>query len=293
MEVLNRQKKKNTSSKARLISFYNRHHSNSPILIRKKKSDIEKKFNLTNDGKKKILNELEKKDFIKESEEDDENKGKLKNDQTCGLVEFIKNSSDREKGLELTEAEVRRRENEVERREIQLDIREFELETRENQLKSAEDSIFYRQQELDFLIDKVKLKEIELKRDEEVFNTKRVNVSQEVTSDIEKKVKEFEMQKHGLDILLKKVMDQIAELDKRKSEIFHFQEKRKSFDGLDRIDEESEEGSLDLSDNTSFESYKQKNFILSCCQELSKENQDISSKIDEIMASLSYSSSLF
>lgn len=272
MEIPVRPKKKPTSSKARLINFYNRHHSNSPLQPLRPKPVQE--TNLPEKVVKTLISpsSFAPKQPITPDLQDSENYPTNENSPTSKASEIPKLLQDL---AERTKA---------------LDKREAELKLKESSLITKEIKLAQASQELNKNILKLNIKEKKLAEQEEALNAKRLNLTENVTKDLNEKSKELDLQKLGLEALLKNVMEKLLQLNQIKEET---NAQRLDCESLDRIEEISEESSFSFNESPSFELSNQKNFILASCQELTQDNHEISSKIDEIMASLNNSSNYF
>ena len=272
MEIPVRPKKKPTSSKARLINFYNRHHSNSPLLPLRPKPAQE--INLPEKIVKTLSSPLpfQPKQSVTPDLQESENYPTHENSPSSKASEASKLLQD------------------LAERGKALDKREADLKLKESSLSAKEIKLAQASQELSKNLLKLNIREMKLAEQEEALNAKRVNLTQHVTKDLTEKSKELDLQKLGLEALLKNVMEKLLELDQRREEA---SAQRFNADSLDRIEEASEESSFGFNESPSFEFSNQKNFILASCQELAEDNHEISSKIDEIMASLNNSSNYY
>lgn len=266
-----KKKSQKTSAKARLISYYNRHHSNSPILTSRPGTSLESIQSTASTQNTKKLSILSKSSASKNQELQSNELKNLSKDSSSSLPDLTQTYSDTESYKDY------------------LQKKEQELKAKEQFLIEKEQKLNEGQKDLNKLALKLMSKEKDLAKEEESLKLRKSQVLSEVNKELEGKFQELKLQKQGLERLLLTLAEKMGEINTRREEGYFFAESE-SDSGFDsRVELENiEEFSQESSECGSFEYSKQKNSIMASCKELSQENTDISSKIDEILASFSY-----
>lgn len=262
-----KKKYKKTSAKARLISYYNRHHSNSPILTSRPGTSLETVNSNASVQNNKKLSIMSKSSLGKNLD--------FKSSENISLNKELSSSSP---DLRL----------EPENQKNNLSKKEQELNSKEQHLLEKEQKLIETQKDLNSLALKLMSREKELAKEEESLKIRKTQIMNEVNKELESKFRELSAQRMGLERLLQNLNMKMAEFNRKKEESGFVDESESDSWFDSRLEfEDMDEHSQVSSECESFEYSKQKNLILASCKQLSQENTEITSKIDEILTSFS------